>query len=680
MTTISSVLLGVLFSAAFGVTAGVTFGMALSVAVGLGFGVIAVIDGAVGEATSIATRVAVGVVFGVVFGVMRGVVRSGPTGFVVVAMAGFGGGLSLGFGGGLAFGTCLFLHTWSPVALFPLLILGGGCLQFLDGQVGTDSPYYFLRWHPAFWYEWQRLHWPGLAKHVLMVYERNQAEGQAALYYLSTSRQRWAAQAVQLELDARKLENFQTIQALSKTEEPNTALDSDNPGVAILRRFEAIGQDTSAALAQTSNYNQRLAFKDISDKLNSLVMELTRTDNKAAPRFRPIAQQWQTIVTQYCNQLAQTAEQNQDLDNPYITGVPLTQSQYIFVGRTDTCARIEQLLLDDRRPPLFLYGQRRTGKTSLLNNLGRLLPTRFIPTSVDLQGPTSKARDASGFLYNLAREISKTALYQRNLQLPKLSREALAADPFTTFDEWLDDVEQILDDKVGNGTLLLTLDEFEALDEALVKERFNEQDILGTLRNIIQHRPRIKVMIAGSHTLQEFHRWASYLINVQVIHLSYLKESEARQLIEHPTPDFALRYEPDAVQRILDLTRCQPYLVQLLCAELVAHKNDQDPSIRRLALRVDVEAVIEPAIDSGSFFFADIQNNQVDATGLAVLRSIAAGEWVGVSREKLEQQFEDGLSAAISQLQQRELIEPTGNGYKFQVEMIRRWFAREMTP
>ncbi|MEQ9624932.1 MAG: hypothetical protein RLO37_23715 [Coleofasciculus chthonoplastes F1-TOW-03] len=53
-------------------------------------------------------------------------------------------------------------------------------------------------------------------------------------------------------------------------------------------------------------------------------------------------------------------------------------------------------------------------------------------------------------------------------------------------------------------------------------------------------------------------------------------------------------------------------MVQLLCSEIVALKNEQEVSIRRLATVVDVEAAIPEALSSGSFFFADIERNQVD--------------------------------------------------------------------
>jgi hypothetical protein len=80
------------------------------------------------------------------------------------------------------------------------------------------------------------------------------------------------------------------------------------------------------------------------------------------------------------------------------------------------------------------------------------------------------------------------------------------------------------------------------------------------LRTLIQHRPRLHVLLAGSHAIEEFERWASYLINLQVVHLSYLQPDEARRLIEQPVRDFALVYDPAATARILTLTRGHPAL------------------------------------------------------------------------------------------------------------------------
>ena len=237
----------------------------------------------------------------------------------------------------------------------------------------------------------------------------------------------------------------------------------------------------------------------------------------------------------------------------------------------------------------------------------------------------------------------------------------------------MDEVE----DKLGDNTALLALDEFEQLDDAISKGRFTEADVLGMLRNLIQHRPRFKILLSGTHTLQEFQRWSSYLINAQVVHMSYLEETEARKLIEHPVKDFALRYEPEASQRVLHVTRGHPFLVQLICAEIVAYKNEQDPKVRRLATLADVNAAIPEALESGSMFFSDIEGNQVDAQGAEVLHCIAAsGEGNGLDLETLNQQFPENLNHTLTHLQQRELIESVRGTYRFQVELIRQWFDR----
>ena len=443
-----------------------------------------------------------------------------------------------------------------------------------------------------------------------------------------------------------------------------------------LRDFASISHDTEVALAQNGQYNQRLALSNIERRIDNLVRDLSTDTGRYALRLRPVAEFWRKLIINHVEYLLSTARVQEEIDDPYVIGVPLTNQQEVFVGRTNIGARIEQFLLDRRRPPLLLYGQRRTGKTSLLNNLGRLLPSSTIPLFVDLQGPATQASDHAGFLYNLARGMVDSAQRERGLILPSLARESLTADSFTRFDEWLNEVETAL----GRCTALLSLDEFEALDRALTQGRFSDTDVLGMLRNLIQHRPRFKVLLAGSHTLEELERWAGYLINVQVVHISYLKEDEARKLVEQPVVDFALRYDPDASQRVLELTRCHPYLVQLLCGEIVALKNEQEVAVRRLARLADVEVAASEALSHGSLFFADIERNQVDADGLALLRPLAAqGERTVMSREQLAAQIVDPtrLGRSLASLIQRELIEPADGGYRFQVELIRRWFAQE---
>lgn len=572
--------------------------------------------------------------------------------------------------------TCILLGLtiawWRPVLLYPFLAAWNFLLYRADeGRVKAHSS--LLPRHSAFWDEYQLLPLPGLVEHLVLVAGRDAVEGQAAINYLTTSRQRWAAQAAQIELDARRLECYADVETMGQAHRHLAAGELAGPTSALLRSLSRISQDVEAALQQASVYNRRLALSALEERLDGLLRELTRSSERYALRFQPIVIRWRELVTDYIHVLTEAVELRQEIDSPYIIGLPLTDQQEIFVGRTDISARIEQLLLDRRRPPLLLYGQRRMGKTSLLNNLGRLLPSTIIPLFVDLQGPLVHASDHASFFYNLARSMVHSAQRQRNLALPPPNRDFLAADPFTRFDEWLDDVETVL----GANTALLTLDEFEALDTALAAGRLSETAVLGMLRHLIQHRPRFKVILAGSHSPDEFQHWAGYLINVQGVRVSYLNEGEARQLIEQPIKNFALRYESKASQRVLILTRGHPFLVQLLCAEIVTLKNEQPPPTRWLVRLADVEAAVPEALGHGQFFFLDLQHNQAGAAGLTLLRFLASqGEGAVVSRGSLASRLQppNDLDQTLAKLMQRDIVERADEGYRFQVELIRRWF------
>ncbi len=568
----------------------------------------------------------------------------------------------------------LTLTWWRPVLSYPFVTAVNTQLYRLDERRLPEKPHRpsLLRFHSAFWDEFQRLKLSGLDAHLLLTMAHNPIEAEAAMEYLNNGRQRWAAQAAQIEIDARQLEECTDAAAIGALQ--MEAGELSGPASALLRSFNRISKDVSAAQSQGSVYNQRLALNAVEDRLNGLIRELTRSTEPYAARFRPIATEWRQIIAAQGQFLATEAELRQEIDNPYIIGVPLTEQQEIFVGRADISARIEQLLLDRRQPPILLYGQRRVGKTSLLNNLGRLFPHAIVPLFVDLQGPASRAKNVAGFLYNMSRSMARSARRQRDFELPPLTRDMLKDDPFTVFEEWLEDIESGL----GDNMALLVLDEFEALDTAFAKGDLDEDEILGMLRHLIQHRSHFKALLSGSHTLGEFHRWASYLINVQVVHIGHLSAVESRQLITAPTDDFMLRYESEAVEQVIELTNGHPFLVQLLCAEIVALKNEQEPAMRRLATLVDVETAVPEALTHGSFFFADIQQNQVDSDGLAFLRQLAMGSrGAGEQRGGGDGERGSGGEETVTRLLQRELIELDENGrYRFQVPMVQRWFAQ----
>ncbi len=463
---------------------------------------------------------------------------------------------------------------------------------------------------------------------------------------INAGRQRWAAVAAQIEITAQRLESCASVEEIAQTAQWLGAGTLPGPASALLNSLRKRSEDIAAGLNQIGRFHQRLLLREVEETLDSLLLDLARSSDPYAARFTPIAQHWQKIIREHIDAQVRLTEEQQEIPDPYIVGIPLSRQQELFVGRQQVSTRIEALLRHDLHPPLLLYGQRRMGKTSLLYNLRRLLPYRIVPLYVDLQGPVALASDHAGFLHALARAMVKSASDQA-LSLPALPLTALANNPFTIFDQWLDEIETAISEQ-GRSTILLTLDEFEALDEAISNNRLGEQAILGTLRHIIQHRSSFKLLLAGSHTLDEFRRWSSYLINAQVLHLSYLQDDEARQLIESPIKEFALVYSAAASQRVLDLTRGHPYLVQLLCSEIVNLKNEQAPNQRRYTTNDDVDAAIPAMLERGSQFFADIELHQVSEDGVTLLHYLArVGKAQGMDHTSLRHALVDLVQLGV---------------------------------
>ncbi len=563
---------------------------------------------------------------------------------------------------------------WHSIFAYPFLAAWNTLIYQLD--LRRTGPPRYLHYHAAFWDELVRVPQGGLDDYLVLAYERDPILGRAAQDFVSTTRQRWAAQTAQIELDARRFACCKTVEQMAQAHSMFGRDLLEGPASPIYHVFQKTSMDVATALKLGSAYNQRLALTAAAGDLNNLLLELTRTNSPFGDRFRPVVAQWRDTITTEAEALVKQAELRQEIQNPYVVGVPLTTRQEIFVGRTDVARRIEGLFREQDHPPILLYGQRRMGKTSLLFQLKWMLPHRIAPLVIDLQGPVALATNHAGFLYNLAKGIRLSAEKQE-IQIEQLARLALTDDPFTVFDDWLDTVE-VAAVAQGRSTLLLALDEFESLDQAMRDGRLEEEAILGTIRHIVQHRPRFKLLIAGSHTLAEFQRWAGYLINAQTVHLGYLEPYAAHQLVEHPIADFALVYTSEASVHTLALTRRHPYLIQLLCAEIVMLKNLQQPAVRRLATIEDVEIAASETLQRGQQFFADIEYNQIPAEAIELLRFLAApGSENRRTRAHLSLQFGEAcdLETLLVKLTQRELIEEVDGQWQFQVELIRRWFT-----
>jgi AAA+ ATPase superfamily predicted ATPase len=327
-----------------------------------------------------------------------------------------------------------------------------------------------------------------------------------------------------------------------------------------------------------------------------------------ATRFGSITQRWLQILQTACRTLTEAAEKSGEIPQPYIAGSALDpeDAKSRFKGRQDLFRAIENLSLSPQPPILLLYGGRRTGKTSTLKYLPQKVGADLVPLLVDIQGIVSTIT-LSGFAKSLATAIQKAAWNSRRLQLPQPDLEELQTDPFLALQTWFTQIERMASGK----RFLLCLDEFERLEELIAAT--NSRAPLNFLRHVMQHCPRWILLFSGSHTPDELDPyWSDYLINTQSLRLTYLEEPEARELILKPVENFPDIYHPQAVDRIIELTACQPYLVQLTCSLVVDRLNQKSrevpgttlPSLK--ATPEDIDGVIPKVLEVGGMYFREL--------------------------------------------------------------------------
>ncbi len=302
----------------------------------------------------------------------------------------------------------------------------------------------------------------------------------------------------------------------------------------------------------------------------------------------------------------------QFIPNPYVVGAPLQSQSPLFFGREDVIHAICENLASKHRNNLALIGQRRTGKTSLLKQLPARLGDAYVPVYLDGQ-ILGVDPGLDNFFLTLATEIA-FALEDRNFAVTLPDPEAFARRPAAVFErQFLADVRAA----IGDRHLLIMLDEFEEL-EAAVRRGNLEPSIFGFLRHMIQHTDNLSFIFCGTHRLEELAAdYWSILFNMSLYRrIGLLDRAEAQRLIQEPVADYGMRYDDLALDKIWRLTAGHPYLLQLLCHDLV---NQHNKTRRSYVTAADVNSVTDSIVAAGEAHVVYLWNESTYAERLALV-------------------------------------------------------------
>lgn len=355
------------------------------------------------------------------------------------------------------------------------------------------------------------------------------------------------------------------------------------------------------------------------------------------------------------------------IENPYIVGTPIPGSSY-FYGRESLLKFVRDTLNPPRQRVVVLYGQRRIGKTSVLLELQRRLATDYHPVYFDLMGQANRPLNLA--LYDIAEQIADTV----GLDLPYEFREP------RQFRSFLDSVFL----RLGNRPLLLLLDEFDDLsDDDFITPNAAALNLFDYLRDLLNvDLPIGFVFVVGRRLTELPQNFQSILKQAPSRKVGYLREADARELIIDPAKD-DLAYSEGSIKSIINLTSGHPYFLQLICFELY-RMHSQTPNKEMTAQ--DVEWVIDSAIETGqgglSWFW-----DALPPAERFVMSAIAeaGGDSGAATTEAFNRVLEKhklnflGLEVtnAPALLVKWEILNQTSTGYRFSVDLVRRWVRSE---
>ncbi|MCT7957763.1 hypothetical protein [Laspinema palackyanum] len=587
------------------------------------------------------------------------ILTSTVVGFVASSVA-WGGGAGVAWILGV-----LRVYFWIPELLWSLALF----LVSRPGAVSKTLPYLPPRFDELIY-----LPLPFLDSLIIESYPENPAAARQTIDYLitSTNQQQLAAKAIR-GIALTTLDRCQTITDIVAISNELNWIPSPPPKQLgeILPNFLEISQTVRSTQSSTTAYRQIELLQKPIAALGEIQNRLAFNRNPfLATSFGSITQRWLQILQTACRTLTEAAEKSGEIPQPYIAGSALDpeSAKSRFKGRQDLFRQIENLSLSPQPPILLLYGGRRTGKTSTLKYLPQKVGADLVPLLVDIQGIASTIT-LSGFAKSLATAIQKAAWHSRRLQLPQPDLEELQTDPFLALQTWFTQIERMASGK----RFLLCLDEFERLEELIAQTKSRAP--LNFLRHLMQHCPQWILLFSGSHTPDELDPyWSDYLINTQSLRLTYLEEPEARELILKPVENFPDIYHPQAVDRIIELTACQPYLVQLTCSLVVDRLNQKSrddtqkaiPSLK--ATREDIDGVIPKVLERGGTYFRELWTNTLSQREQNFIQDLMAGT------------VDAGNQRLIRQLIKKQVIAEGEKGnYQVKVPLIQHYFESVLT-
>lgn len=361
-----------------------------------------------------------------------------------------------------------------------------------------------------------------------------------------------------------------------------------------------------------------------------------------------------------------------EVKNPYIAGSPISEPE-MFFGRQDVFEFIQQKLIGRHQDNiLVLYGQRRTGKTSILKQLPRILAPKYLCIFIDLHSLALNGID--GFLWELANYIALGLRKDYQIQLSALKQADFNENGRAYF---VNDFLESAWSAIGDRHLLLMIDEAVRLREQVQAGKL-EKEVFDYLRSLMQKNPRLNFLFSLGSGLEEMEKEYAFLFNVALYkRISFLDRAAAIELIKRPAQE-VYQVEPEAIEKILSITSGHPYFTQLVCHSLFNHA--QVNSLSKVTAK-DVTAVLDESAELGQAVLKHVwdDSSPMEKVVLAGMTAAMGEANRPVKLKEIQKKWHDlkaippvgEMVKAIHNLENREVINGE-RAYRFTIDLERR--------
>lgn len=356
----------------------------------------------------------------------------------------------------------------------------------------------------------------------------------------------------------------------------------------------------------------------------------------------------------------------QNIRNPYIIGTPIDEPDKFF-GRENVFNFVRDNL-EQNVQIILLYGQRRIGKSSVLQQIpANIGDDEFVFVHVDCQYQTQTS--ISEFMLSIATTILET-LELENKQIILPSIEDLKTDIEVHFRVFLTRIYP----KINYKKLVLLLDEFDVLSEA--NSQIGNITFFKKINLLLQRDQRLFLIPVVGRNINELTDILLFLKGSPNQEISFLSDDNAKIMIEKPAEGI-IRYNQDAIQAILQLSAGHPYFTQLICYSLFhqARENNRWDINQR-----DVESVVNSAISEGEagfiWFWEGLPFEQQ-----IIFSAVAESQKTDVQENPVNLLNNNGiiltlsLDEAAQELIKYSFLDTTGS--QVNIELVRRWLVQK---